>query len=195
MLGMYSGACASSLVGGVRLLCTERRFDPASTAPAGVVLGSVARLDASSRGNPCSCSVREQTTAAPPGVAYLVGGVVLELLHCSLPRCAGEVRAKALRRPRLWAWLPFLKALQGSLLFAFGPWRVELAVHGFIRQRGSWPRSAAILVLLAYLLAAQAWQKSDGDGSGIVASFVLLVHSRLIGPLRRRGRLPTWRWC
>ena len=118
MLGMYSGACASSLVGGVRLLCTERRFDPASTAPAGVVLGSVARLDASSRGNPCSCSVREQTTAAPPGVAYLVGGVVLELLHCSLPRCAGEVRAKALRRPRLWAWLPFLKALQGSLLFA-----------------------------------------------------------------------------
>ena len=44
--------------------------------------GTVARLDASSRGDPCSCSVREQTTAAPPGVAYLVGGVVLELLHC-----------------------------------------------------------------------------------------------------------------
>ena len=94
-------------------------------------LGSLVRLDASSRGDPCSCSVREQTTAAPPGVAYLVGGVVLELLHCSLPRCAGEVRAKALRRPRLWAWLPFLKALQGSLLFAFGPdWRVELAFLG-----------------------------------------------------------------
>lgn len=45
-------------------------------------LGVASQLDAVSRGNPCSCCWREQTTAAPHSVANLAGGVVLA--SCSM---------------------------------------------------------------------------------------------------------------
>ena len=56
-----------------------------TTASFRLRFGTVTRFDAGTRGNPCSCFVHEQPTAAPPGVAILVEGVVLELLHYSQP--------------------------------------------------------------------------------------------------------------